>query len=145
MSRATSRAAREHLGGGQRAAREPDRRRLLARDVASGQEELGRAREADRARHGPVGVRVGQDAAADVGEGELGLERDQPDVALHGEREPDADGVTVDRGDHGLPHVPGGKRERIGAELGLVAPRERVGPGREVRPDAEGRARRRSG
>jgi hypothetical protein len=76
-----------------------------------------------------------------VGEGELRLARDQPDVALHGERQPDTDGVAVDRGDHRLAHFPGRKRDRVGAELGLFALRERVGPHRHVGADAERAAR----
>jgi hypothetical protein len=79
-------------------------------------------------------VGVGEDAAANVGEGELRVTRDQTDVALHGEREADADGMAVDGGDHGLPHLPGREGDRIGAELGLVALGERVGAGGEIGP-----------
>ncbi len=75
-----------------------------------------------------------------MGERQLGLARHQTDVALHGEREADADGVAVHRRDDGLPDLPGRKRDRIGAELGFLAPRERLGACRHVGADAERRA-----
>jgi len=131
----------EHFRGGQRPARKPDRCCLLAGEVTSCQEEFRCAREADRPRHGPVGVRIGENAAADMREGELSLGRYQADVALHGQRQADADRVAVYRGDHGLPNLPRRKCERIGAELGFVASRECVCAGAEVRPDAKRGAR----
>jgi hypothetical protein len=128
-----------YLPAGQRAGGETDGRGLLAVEQPAGEEELGGARVADGARDRPVRVRVGQDAAPHVGEAELRLARHQADVALHRQRQADADGVAVDRGDHRLAHLPGGKRDRIGAEVGLLAPLERRGPGGQVGADAERR------
>ena len=89
-------------------------------------------------RDGPVRVRVREDAPADVHEAELGVLGHDADVALHRQGEPDADGVTVDRRDDGLPHVPRRRLHGRSGEVVTLRRRERVAARLHVGAGAEG-------
>ena len=97
----------QHVAGGQRAAREAELRGLATAEGAAREQQIGGAREARHPRHDDVGRELGHHPAPHEGEGQLRVLGDEAHVALHGQREADADGVAVDRRDDGLAHLPG--------------------------------------
>jgi hypothetical protein len=137
-SRAISRAAGRTVGRRQSAASDPEPHRLLSFEETASEKEVSGSGEADRSRHGPVRVRVGQNAPAHVNEPALRLARHDADVALHGECQADTDRVPVDRGNHRFPHIPG-RHTYSGRPKALrVLTRERLTPRVEVGARAEG-------
>ena len=69
---------------------------------------------------------VGEDAAAVLHDAAFRVLGHEPDVGLQREREPEADGMAVDRGDHRLADLPRVEVERIGTELRRLGCREGV-------------------
>ena len=54
----------------------------------------------------PVRAGVAEGSTADLGDGQFGVSGHVADVALHGDREADTDGMPIDRGDHRLAELP---------------------------------------
>src|SRR6185369_13363967 len=79
--------------------------------------------------------------ATHVQEAALGLAREDPDVALHREREADPDGVPVHGGDDGLADRERRRLDPRRTELGLVALLEGRPARFEIGTDAERLAR----
>ena len=97
--------ARQHLVGVERLVRQTPTFGVVAGELLAGEQDLGGAGVADDARQRPVAVRVGHDTATVLHDAELRLARHDAHVALQGDRQPQADRVTVDRGDDRLAHA----------------------------------------
>ena len=75
---------------------------FLGHEHLAGVRPLQRLTDADEAGKEPTRRRFGHDAALGEHETDLGAGRRHADVHRQGHRDADADGVTIDRPDHGL-------------------------------------------
>ena len=132
----------------------------LAVESRSGQQDFGRVGDPDQPRQHPVRVGVTDDPAPNLHDAVARVGGKEPDVALQRQRQPQPDGVAVDRGDHRLGSVqagtsiPGRAKARPGfgervltvAEVGARTERGRCA-GQHNHPDGvvavAGRGRRR--
>jgi hypothetical protein len=138
---------RQNIGGVEHPAAQPQLHRPMPIESCSGQEDFGRVGDPDQSRQHPVRVGITDDAPPDLHNAVTRVGGEEPDVALQGQRQAQAHGVSVDGGDYRLGqrpcgHVDPGRRKsrpRFGegpltaAEVGAGAERGR-GTGQHDHP-----------
>ena len=111
---------------------------VVAAEHLAGQQDLGRASEADDARQRPMRIEIGHHAAAILHDAELRVVGHDAQVAVQRHRQPHADRRAVDGRDHRLAHLPRRVLVRIRVERAAIARcAEHRGPAREVGARAE--------
>ena len=112
---------REHLVCVEHAAAEAQLDSPQAIECRSCQQDFGGVGDPDQARQHPVRVGVADDSAPNLNDAVARVGGEEPDVALQSQRQPQPDGVAVDRGDHRL-----GQRPRGHVDTRRAEPRPRL-------------------
>jgi hypothetical protein len=115
---------RQHIRGVEHPAAQPQLHRPMSVESCSRQKDFGRVGDAHQPRQHPVRVGITDDAPPDLHHPVARVGGEEPDVALEGQRQAQADGVAVDGGDHRLGERPCGH-----VEPGRAETRPRFGEG----------------